>query len=56
MIVIDVPQIAYKTWGLEYRIYDKDGNRLRDKELEAEMDLKKSLSRYEYSAENEHVR
>ena len=56
MIYIDVPQVAYKTWALEYRIYDKDGNRNREMEYEAECDLEKVLSGYKYSAEHDHVR
>lgn len=56
MIRIDVPQVAYKTWALEYRIYDNDGNRNREMEYEAECDLEKVLSGYKYSAEHDHVR
>ena len=55
-IAIDVPQVAYKTWLLEYRIYDNDGNRLRMMEREAEQDLERLLSGYRYSAEHDHVR
>jgi len=55
-VVIDVPQVAYKTWVLEYRIYDKNGNRNRLMEYEAERDLEKSLSDYKYSTEHDHVR
>ena len=53
---IDIPQVAYKTWILEYRIYDNDGKRCRDMELEAEKDLARTLSNYSYSAEHDHVR
>lgn len=53
---IDIPQVAYKTWVLEYRIYDKDGKRCSDMELEAEKDLERILSNYKYSAEHDHVR
>lgn len=56
MIQIDIPQVAYKTWLLEYRIYDTDGKRCRDMELEAEKDLARTLSNYSYSAEHDHVR
>lgn len=56
MIRIDVPQVAYKTWALEYRIYDNDGNRNHLMEQEAECDLEKVLSGYKYSAEHDHVR
>ena len=53
---IDIPQVAYKTVYLEYRVYDKDGKRDRMAEHEAEMDLEKTLSDYKYSAEHDHVR
>ena len=56
MIAIDIPQVAYKTIMLEYRIYDKDGKRDRILEHEAEMDLGRTLSGYKYSAEHDHVR
>ena len=26
-VLIDIPWVAYKTWVLEYRIYDKDGKK-----------------------------
>ena len=55
-ITIDIPQVAYKTWLLEYRIYDNDGNRLRMLECEAEQDLERTLSYYRYSANHDHVR
>ena len=55
-VVIDVPQVAYKTWVLEYRIYDKDGKRNHLMEYEAERDLEKALVDVRYSAENDHVR
>ena len=55
-VIIDVPQVAYKTWLLEYRIYDKNGNRDRVMENEAERNLERVLSSYKYSAEHDHVR
>lgn len=55
MIYIDVPQVAYKTWALEYRIYDKDGNRNYLMEQEAEQDLERVLSDCRYSTEHDHV-
>lgn len=55
-IMIDVPQVAYKTWKLEYRIYDKDGKRDPMAEYEAEKDLEKVLSDYKYSTDHDHVR
>ena len=56
MVLIDVPQVAYKTWVFEYRIYDEKGNRNHLMEYEAERDLEKSISDYKYSAEHDHVR
>lgn len=56
MIQIDIPQVAYKTWLLEYRIYDNDGNRNYSMEREAEQDLERVLSGYKYSEEHDHVR
>lgn len=55
-VLIDIPQVAYRTWAFEYRIYDKNGNRNRLMEYEAERDLEKSLSDYKYSTEHDHVR
>jgi len=55
-VMIDIPQVAYKTWLLEYRIYDENGNRNRLMEYEAEKDLERILSDYRYSAEHDHVR
>jgi Fe-S cluster biosynthesis and repair protein YggX len=55
-IMIDIPQVAYKTWMLEYRIYDENNNRMRFMECEAEQDLEKSLRDYKYSEDHDHVR
>ena len=55
-ILIDIPQVAYKTWSIEYRMYDADGNRCPLLELDAERDLEKCLSDYKYSNEHDHVR
>ena len=55
-VLIDIPQVAYKTWALEYRIYDKDGKRDYMLEYEAERDLEKILSGVKYSKEHDHVR
>ena len=55
-ILIDIPQVAYKTWSLEYLIYDKDGNRDLLAELNAEQDLKQTLSSVQYSSEHDHVK
>jgi hypothetical protein len=56
MIPIDIPQVAYKTMVLEYVIVGNDGKRDRLKELEAEKNLKNSLSDWRYSADHDHVR
>lgn len=55
-VMIDVPQVAYKTWSLECMIYDKNGNRNWMAEHEAEQDLKRSLIEYKYSEDHNHVR
>ena len=55
-VMIDIPQVAYKTWSIEYRIYDNEGSRNRLMEYEAERDLERVLSSYKYSAEHDHVR
>lgn len=56
MILIDIPQVAYRTWSLEYIIKDSDGKRNYMAEREAEDDLKKHLSDVPYSADHDHVR
>ena len=56
MIQVDIPQLAYKTYCLEYRVYDNDGNRMPFVEAELEEDLKETLSGYPYSNEHDHVR
>lgn len=55
-ILIDVPQVAYRTVALEYVINDKDGKRDWLAEREAEESLKNSLSNVQYSADHDHVR
>lgn len=52
-ILIDIPQVAYKTWSIEIHT----GDRLLDYELE--QDLKKNcevLKQYPYSEDHDHVR
>lgn len=56
MIYIDVPQVAYKTWCIEYVVRNDDGTRDHLLEYELEEDLRKTLSRYPYSKDNPHVR
>ena len=55
-ILIDVPQIAYKTWSLQFVIKGEDGKRDHEKEREAEQDLARQLSAYPYSPDNQHIR
>ena len=55
-ILIDIPQVAYRTVALEYVIRDKDGKRDWLAEREAEEGLKNSLSDVRYSADHDHVR
>ena len=55
-VLIDIPQVAYKTWVLEYRIFDKDGKRNHLMEYEAERDLEKALVDVRYSKDHDHVR
>lgn len=50
-ILIDVPQLAYKTWCIN--VVDKNtGERLINEERE----LKEQLSEYSYNKNHEHVR
>lgn len=56
MILIDIPQVAYRTWGLEYFIIDENGKRDYMKELELEKDLEKYLSDFLYSSDHDHVK
>lgn len=55
-ILIDIPQVAYRTMALEYVIKDKDGKRDWLAEREAEESLKNSLSDFRYSVDHDHVR
>ena len=56
MIRIDIPQVAYKTILIEYRVFNEDGSRNIWLEQEFERDLEKSLSDYRYSEAHDHVR
>ena len=55
-VLIDVPQVAYRTMVLEYVIKDKNGKRDWLTEREAEESLKNSLADVRYSADHDHVR
>ena len=56
MIKVDIPQIAYKTWNVEYVVWNEDSTRNRILEREFESDLLESLFDCRYSAEHDHVR
>lgn len=56
MIFIDIPQVAYKTWCLEYRVINEDGTRDYFKEKELENDLREALVEYKYSSGHDHVK
>lgn len=56
MMMIDIPQVAYKTWKIEYIVRNEDGTRNQFLERELEDDLKKALPEYRYSSEHDHVR
>lgn len=55
-VLIDIPQVAYRTWSLEYIIRDENGKRDWLAEREAEEDLKRILSDVRYSVDHDHVR
>lgn len=55
-VLIDIPQVAYRTIVLEYVVKDKDGKRDWLAEREAEENLKNSLSDMRYCVDNDHVR
>ena len=49
--LIDVPQIAYKTWNI--MVIDKNTGKQM---VDAENSLKNKLREYEYSKKHDHVR
>lgn len=49
-VLIDIPQVAYKTWAIEVHT----GDRMFDYKLERE--LKETLTQYSYSKDHDHVR
>ena len=49
-VLIDVPQLAYKTWILQ--VYRNEG----DRDLDAEKELRERLREYKYNPEHEHVK
>lgn len=55
-VLVDIPQIAYKTMSIEYVIIGQDGKRDRFAELKAEQNLRESLKGYSYSLDHKHMR
>ena len=51
-ILIDIPQIAYRTWSIEIHT----GDRMRDLQLERELADNMELKRYPYSTDHDHVK
>lgn len=51
-ILIDIPQIAYKTWAIEIHT----GDWIRDRELECDLKESAELRKYPYSPDHDHVR
>lgn len=49
-VLIDIPQIAYKTWAINIHT----GDRMLD--IELERDLQQKLKEYAYSSDHDHVR
>ncbi len=49
-VLIDIPQVAYRTWAIEIHT----GDRMLDYKLERE--LKETLTQYPYSKDHDHVR
>ncbi len=56
MILIDIPQLAYKTWGIEVRITKEDETRDHFLEREIEQGLERFLAQYQYSEKHDHVK
>ena len=51
-ILIDIPQIAYRTWAIEIHT----GDWMRDRELERGLAESMELRKYPYSSDHDHVR
>lgn len=49
-VLIDIPQIAYRTWAIDIHTGDK----MLD--IEFERDLQQKLKEYAYSSDHDHVR
>jgi len=57
MILIDIPQVAYKTLRIEYIVRKDDGSRDRVLEYELEQNLqRRTLQGFPYSELHDHVR
>lgn len=53
-IVVDIPQIAYRTWVIEYHTGDKELDYKLEKDLRE--NCKKVFDKYPYSADHPHVK
>ena len=51
-ILIDIPQIAYKTWAIEIHT----GDWMRDREMERNLAESMAMRKYPYRADHDHVR
>lgn len=50
-VLIDIPQVAYRTWAIEVHTGDK----MLDYQLEREL-LERTIGQYKYSKGHDHVR
>ena len=50
-VLIDIPQVAYRTWAIEVHTGDK----MLDYQLERDL-LERTLGQYKYSKDHDHVR
>lgn len=51
-ILIDIPQVAYRTWAIEIHTGDK----MLDLQLERELADSMEIRRFPYSKDHDHVR
>lgn len=51
-ILIDIPQVAYRTWAIEIHTGDK----MRDFQLERELADSMELKRYPYRKDHDHAK
>lgn len=56
-IYIDVPQVAYRTWVIDVKVYGEiDEYERQEIEDEIERGMRKRLSAYPYSPEHDHIK